>query len=34
VTSFQLNWPSYRSPTAAGWLLSIVHQGFGLVPVA
>jgi beta-lactamase class A len=34
VASFQLNWPSYRSPTAAGWLLSIVHQGFDLVPVA
>lgn len=33
VVSFQLNWPSYRSPTAAGWLLSIVHQAFDLVPV-
>jgi beta-lactamase class A len=34
VVSFQLNWPSYRSPTAAGWLLSIVHQAFDLEPVA
>ena len=33
VVSFQLNWPSYRSPTAAGWLLSIVHQTFDLVPM-
>jgi beta-lactamase class A len=33
VVSFQLNWPSYRSTTAAGWLLSIVHQAFGLIPV-
>jgi beta-lactamase class A len=34
VVSFQLNWPSYRSQTAAAWLLSIVHQAFDLVPVA
>ena len=34
VVSFQLNWPRFRSPTAAGWLLSIVHQAFDLVPVA
>ena len=34
VVSFQLNWPRYRSPTAAGWLLSIVNQTFNLVPVA
>ena len=34
VVSFQLNWPSYRSPIAAGWLLSIVHQTFDLVPMA
>lgn len=33
VVSFQLNWPRYRSPTAAGWLLSIVHQAFDLVPI-
>ena len=33
VVSFQLNWPRYRSPTAASWLLSIVHQTFDLVPV-
>lgn len=31
VVSFQLNWPAYRSPTAAGWLLSIAQQAFGLV---
>lgn len=34
VVSFQLNWPRYRSPTAAGWLLSIVRQAFGLLPIA
>lgn len=33
VVSFQLNWPRYRSPTAAGWLLSIVRQTFDLVPI-
>jgi beta-lactamase class A len=33
VVSFQLTWPQFRSPTAAGWLLSIVHQGFDLVPM-
>ena len=33
VVSFQLNWPKFRSQTAAGWLLSIVHQTFDLVPV-
>lgn len=33
VVSFQLNWPRYRSPTAAGWLLSIVRQAFDLVPI-
>jgi beta-lactamase class A len=33
VVSYQLNWPQFRSPTAAGWLLSIVHQTFDLVPV-
>jgi beta-lactamase class A len=33
VVSFQLNWPQYRSKTAAGWLLSIVHQAFELIPV-
>jgi beta-lactamase class A len=33
VVSFQLNWPRFRSPTAAGWLLSIVHQTFDLVPI-
>ena len=34
VVSFQLNWPSYRSQLAAGWLLSIATQAFGLIPVA
>jgi beta-lactamase class A len=34
VVSFQLNWPRYYSQTAAGWLLSIVHQTFDLVPIA
>lgn len=34
VVSFQLNWPEYRSRTAAAWLLSIVHQTFAMVPVA
>jgi beta-lactamase class A len=33
VVSFQLNWPSFRSNTAAGWLLSIAKQAFGLIPV-
>jgi beta-lactamase class A len=33
VVSFQLNWPQFRSPTAAGWLLSIVHHAFDLAPV-
>ncbi len=33
VVSFQLNWPRYRSPTAGSWLLAIVHQTFGLIPV-
>jgi beta-lactamase class A len=33
VVSFQLNWPRYRSSTAAGWLLSIVHQTFDLIPI-
>ncbi|MBX5488673.1 serine hydrolase [Mycolicibacterium hassiacum] len=33
VVSFQLNWPKYRSLTAAGWLLSIAGQGFELLPV-
>jgi beta-lactamase class A len=33
VVSFQLNWPRFRSQTAAGWLLSIAHETFGLVPM-
>jgi beta-lactamase class A len=32
VVSFQLNWPKFRSQTAAAWLLSIVHQTFDLIP--
>lgn len=34
VVSFQLNWPQFRSTTAASWLLSIVHRAFDLAPVA
>jgi len=33
VVSYQLNWPRFRSQTAAGWLLSIVKQTFDLVPM-
>ena len=33
VVSFQLNWPRYRSTTAAAWLLSIVKQTFHLIPI-
>lgn len=32
VVSYQLNWPEYRSLTAATWLLSIATQSFGLIP--
>jgi beta-lactamase class A len=34
VVSFQLNWPRYRSPTAAGWLLSIARQTFEKAPIS
>jgi beta-lactamase class A len=34
VVSFQLNWPKYRSQTAAGWLLSIAQGAFGLIQPA
>jgi beta-lactamase class A len=34
VVSFQLNWPSFRSNTAAGWLLSIAKRAFNLIPIA
>jgi len=34
VVSFQLNWPRYRSTTAAAWLLSIVNHAFDMAPVA
>ena len=33
VVSFQLNWPKFRSLTAASWLLSIAEGAFGLIPV-
>ena len=33
VVSFQLNWPRFRSATAAGWLLSIAHRAFELAPI-
>ncbi|MGU3502276.1 serine hydrolase [Mycobacterium sp. C31M] len=32
VVSYQLNWPQYRSLTAATWLLSIATQSFALIP--
>ena len=34
VVSFQLNWPRFRSQTAAGWLLSVAHKTFDLIPVS
>nr|WP_027332267.1 serine hydrolase [Mycolicibacterium tusciae] len=34
VVSFQMNWPQFRSQTAAGWLLAIARQTFDLVPMA
>jgi beta-lactamase class A len=34
VVSFQCNWPKFRSPTAAAWLLSIAHHAFDMAPVA
>jgi len=34
VVSFQMNWPRFRSQTAAGWLLAIAHRTFDLVPMA
>lgn len=34
VTSFQLNWPKFRSLTAASWLLSIAQGAFRLVEPA
>jgi beta-lactamase class A len=33
VVSFQMNWPSFRSQTASGWLLSIAHATFGIIPI-
>lgn len=33
VVSFQLNWPEYRSLTAATWLLHIATGAFGLIPM-
>lgn len=32
VVSYQLNWPQYRSLTAATWLLSVATESFGLLP--
>jgi beta-lactamase class A len=34
VVSFQLNWPTFRSLTAASWLLSIAQGAFSLVQPA
>ncbi len=34
VVSFQMNWPRFRSQTAAGWLLSVARETFDLIPVA
>jgi beta-lactamase class A len=34
VVSFQVNWPRYRSNTAAGWILAVANEAFGLIPVA
>ena len=34
VVSFQMNWPKFRSLTAASWLLSIAQQAFGLIQPA
>ncbi|WP_372512856.1 serine hydrolase [Mycolicibacterium diernhoferi] len=31
VVSYQLNWPEYRSLTAASWLLSVATQSFDLI---
>jgi beta-lactamase class A len=33
VVSFQMNWPRFRSQTASGWLLSIAHATFGIIPI-
>jgi beta-lactamase class A len=33
VVSFQLNWPRYRSNTAATWLLSVATKAFNLIPI-
>ena len=32
VVSFQMNWPRFRSQTAAGWLLSVARKTFELIP--
>jgi beta-lactamase class A len=34
VVSFQMNWPRFRSQTAAGWLLSVARKTFELIPIA
>jgi beta-lactamase class A len=33
VVSFQMNWPRFRSQTASGWLLSIAHATFAIIPI-
>ena len=33
VVSFQLNWPTFRSATAAGWLIQIAKRAFAMAPV-
>ena len=33
VVSFQVNWPRYRSNTAAGWILAVAKEAFGLIPI-
>lgn len=33
VVSFQMNWPRFRSQTAAGWLLSVARETFDLIPM-
>jgi beta-lactamase class A len=32
VVSFQLNWPRYHSPSAGGWVMTIIKQVFGMLP--
>jgi beta-lactamase class A len=32
VVSFQLNWLRYHSPSAGGWVMTIIKQVFGMLP--